>query len=68
MHISICMGKERTTITLPSGLRDEAHRAGINISGIAANAVLRSIRAKKREAGEPVKTAPAATPGSQGAI
>lgn len=62
------MGTQRTTITLPEGLRDKAHRVGLNISGIAAKAVLQSIRAKEREAGEPVKTAPAATPGSQGAI
>lgn len=38
---------ERTTITLPIGLRDRAHARGINISALAASAVLRTIKASK---------------------
>jgi hypothetical protein len=38
------MQKDRTTITLPKGLRDRAHARGINISALAADAVIRYIR------------------------
>ncbi|MFA5346787.1 MAG: type II toxin-antitoxin system CcdA family antitoxin [Methanoregula sp.] len=40
------MRTERTTITLPKGLRDQAHASRINISALAADAV--SKRLKKR--------------------
>lgn len=38
---------ERTTITLPNGLRDRAHYAKINISGIASDAVLHAVKEKE---------------------
>jgi post-segregation antitoxin (ccd killing protein) len=57
---------ERTTITLPIGLRDRAHARGINISALAADAVLRYIRKsdKIKETGvAPSKaTSPATAP------
>lgn len=58
----------RTTITLPRGLPQRARLVGVNISGTATKAVLREVKKAEQEAGEPVKAAPAATPGSQGAL
>jgi len=55
------MRKERTTITLPIGLRGKAHRAGINISGISAHAVLRALRKTKASALSAKSEAPATT-------
>ena len=66
MHIVFFMvqfsNTVRTTVTLPKGLPQRAHRAGVNISATAAMAVLREVKKAERETGEPVKTAPAVTP------
>lgn len=42
---------ERMCITMPKGLRDRAHAAGINISGVAANAVSRIVEISEKETG-----------------
>lgn len=62
-----CMEQmDRINITLPRGLRDRAHNAGINISGISAIAVSRmvEISEKERTGDASAKTAPAVS--SQG--
>jgi post-segregation antitoxin (ccd killing protein) len=46
------MSSQRICVTLPDGLRDRAHAAGINVSGVAAIAVLRSVQALEKETGE----------------
>jgi len=40
---------DKATITLPEGLRIRAHAAGINVSGVAAAALLRSVQALEKE-------------------
>jgi post-segregation antitoxin (ccd killing protein) len=40
---------ERMCITLPKGLRNRAHAAGINVSGVAANAVSRIVEISEKE-------------------
>jgi len=52
MHTFMHMQKERTTISLPPGLRERAHKAEINISAVAAIAVLRHVKSKERQGGE----------------
>lgn len=42
---------DKATITLPEGLRIRAHAAGINVSAVAAAALLRSVQALEKEAG-----------------
>lgn len=57
------MGKmERTTITLPKGLRDRAHNARINISGITSAAVLDALQEKETGAIAAKLRTPAVTP------
>jgi len=41
--------KDRIMVTMPPGLRDRAHRAGINISGVAAIAVSRMVELSEKE-------------------
>ena len=42
---------DKATITLPEGLRIRAHAAGINVSGVTAAALLRSVQALEKETG-----------------
>lgn len=37
------MTTDRTTISLPEGLKERAKKAGLNISGIAAEAILKNV-------------------------
>lgn len=53
------MSSQRICVTLPPGLRDRAHAAGINVSGVATAALLRSVQALEKETGEGL---PAHTP------
>lgn len=48
MHLTT----ERTTITLPKGLRNRAHAAGINISRVSAIEVSRRVKLFEKETGE----------------
>jgi post-segregation antitoxin (ccd killing protein) len=49
---SLSMNSERICVTLPIGLPKRAHDAGINISAVAASAVLRTTEAIEKETGE----------------
>lgn len=40
---------EKATITLPEGLRERAHANGINVSAVAAAALLRSVQALEKD-------------------
>jgi len=51
------MQKERTTISLPPGLRERAHKAEINMSAVAAKAILRKVQSKDGQGGEHGKAA-----------
>jgi len=63
------MVKTRVNITLEKEIRDRAHNAGLNISRVAADAVVRTVQAIENNAGTSSAkiTAPATTPGIQGA-
>jgi post-segregation antitoxin (ccd killing protein) len=57
------MNTERICVTVPIGLPKRAHDAGVNISAVAASAILRTTQTIEKETGdEPCKTAPAVTP------
>jgi len=57
------MASERLLVTFPVGLRDRAHAAGLNISGVAASAVLRTTQAIEKETGADLPgLTPAVTP------
>jgi post-segregation antitoxin (ccd killing protein) len=45
------MQKERIMVTVPIGLPKRAHAAGINVSAVAAAAVLRTTEAIEKETG-----------------
>ena len=45
------MASEQVMVTFPIGLRDRAHAAGLNVSGVAASAVLRTTQAIEKETG-----------------
>ena len=48
--------KERTTITLPRGYRDLAHARGMNISRLAADAIMSNIQEKETGDGRQTHT------------
>lgn len=45
------MAKARVNITLEREIRDRAHSAGLNISRVAADAVVRTVQAIEKETG-----------------
>ena len=61
-HIQICM--KHTTITLPDGLHGKAKEAGLNVSRIAENAIVRTLKViEENETGsDPSQSVPATTP------
>ena len=61
------MTYERVLVTMPPGLRDRAHAAGINVSGVAAAALLCSVQAIEKETGIAPSKATLPAVSSQGA-
>ena len=54
---------ERVTVSFPAGLSARAHNHGLNVSAVAAKAVLHTVQAIEKETGDAsAKTAPAVTP------
>ena len=49
--INVMQRFQRTTISLPKGLPNRARNAGLNISGIAAKAVLKEVKKIESETG-----------------
>lgn len=50
-YIRVMQHYQRTTISLPKGLSERAKRAGVNISGTAAKAILVEILKAEYETG-----------------
>lgn len=61
------MTYERVLITMPPGLRDRAHAAGINVSGVSAIAVSRIVEISEKETGIAPSKATLPAVSSQGA-
>lgn len=54
--------KDRTTITLPRGYRDLARARGMNISRLAAEAIMRTIQEKETGVNASKLSSPVITP------
>ena len=44
--------KERVMVSMDPGLRERAHAHGLNVSAVAAAALLRSVQALEQETGD----------------
>ena len=62
------MASEQVMVTFPVGLRDRAHAHGLNVSRVAANAVLLSVQSLEKETEVPAakQSSPATTPIKEG--